>query len=316
MEVSIGYQKVPSCNLLQLSSEGVQCERTWLCGYPSQVDLRVRNWEFDRKIWVNESICIDIHIVYFAYFRYFQLGQLPLSSGTSNPSIVVRQTIGRTARNSWSTLAHHDTATPHNAHLYSSGPSIERHRRMECSNRIRRKDVCLVASNLHRHCRGARKQCREEDLVLNDNIRTRGWLPRSIPCSAVAGTRSGRGETVPEVELLFRDAWLAGLVGLDVVREEVAPVIVGHVVHVFLRALGNTLFSDWANIVGLSIVIPGKNLLCQFPSQFRQVKSCKGESGMLTSTNWGCTWSTCCQRLCHMSSPRHTQFLPYWGRLV
>ena len=131
---------------------------------------------------------------------------------------------------------------------------------MKRSHRIRRKNVCLITSNLHRHCRGAGKQRREEDFVLNDYVRTRGRLPRRVPCSAIAGARSGGGETVPEVEFLFLDPWLAGLVGLDVVREEIAPVIVGHVVHVLLRALGDAMFSDWTDVVGLSVIIPGKNL--------------------------------------------------------
>ena len=67
------------------------------------------------------------------------------------------------------------------------------------------------------------------------------------------------------MEGLFLDARLAGLVGLDVVREEIAPVIVGHVVHVGLRTGGDAVFFDGADVVGFSVVIPGKNLLCQFP---------------------------------------------------
>lgn len=90
---------------------------------------------------------------------------------------------------------------------------------MKRSNRIRRENVSLVTSNLHRYCRGAGKQRREEDLILYDDIWTRGWLPGSISCGSVAGTGGGGGETIPEVELLFCDSWLAGLVGLYVVRE-------------------------------------------------------------------------------------------------
>ena len=52
-------------------------------------------------------------------------------------------------------------------------------------------------------------------------------------------------------------------------------MVVGHVVDIGLGSLWNTLFSDWADIVGFSIVIPGKNLLCQFPFQFRRMKRCK-----------------------------------------
>lgn len=136
---------------------------------------------------------------------------------------------------------------------------------MKWSNRIRRQYICLVASNLYCYCRRTRKQRREEDLVLNDDIRTRGWLPRRIACSSVAGTGSGGGKAIPEVELLFCDSWLTGLVRLDVVREEIAPVVVGHVINIGLGALWNTLFLDWADIVGFAVVIPGKNLLCQSP---------------------------------------------------
>lgn len=140
---------------------------------------------------------------------------------------------------------------------------------MKRSNRIRRKDIGLVTSNLHCHCGRACKQRREEDLVLDDDIRTRRWLPRSIARGSVVRTGGGGRESIPEVELLFRDARLAGLVGLDVVGKKVTPVIVRHIVHVSLRPLGDTLFFDGADIMGFSVVIPGKNLLCQFPFQFR-----------------------------------------------
>ena len=145
---------------------------------------------------------------------------------------------------------------------------------MERSNRVRRKDICFVTSNLHRHCRRAREQRCEEDLVLDDDVWACGRLPWRVSCSAVAGARGGRRETVPEVELLFSEAWLTGLVGLYVVGEEIAPVIMGHIVYVSLRALGNALLFDGADVVGLSVVIPGKNLLCQFPLWFRQAKRC------------------------------------------
>lgn len=145
---------------------------------------------------------------------------------------------------------------------------------MKGSNRVRRKNICLVTSNLHRHCRRAGKQRREEDFVLDDDIRTRGWLPRSIPCGSVAGTRSGGREAIPEVELLFRDLRLTGLVGLDVVGKKITPVVVWHVIDVGLGSLRNTLFFNGADVVRFSVIIPGKNLLCQFPFWFRQVKSC------------------------------------------
>ena len=74
------------------------------------------------------------------------------------------------------------------------------------------------------------------------------------------------------MEFFFLDAGLARFVGFDVVGEEIAPVIVGHVVDVGLRTGGYAVFFDGADVVGFSVVIPGKNLLCQFPSQFRQVK--------------------------------------------
>lgn len=131
---------------------------------------------------------------------------------------------------------------------------------MERSDRIRRKDIGLIASNLHCHCRRALKQRREEDLVLNDDIGTCRWLPWGVSGSAVAGAGGSGGETVPEVELLLCDLWLAGLIGLDVVREEIAPVIMGHVVHIGLRAIRDALFFDGADIVTLSVIIPGKNL--------------------------------------------------------
>lgn len=202
------------------------------------------------------------------------LDRLLPSSRPPNPSIVIRQPVGRTVRDSWTSLAHHHLTTPHDANRHRSSPSIEWHRRVERSNRVRRKDICFVAPNLHCHCGRARKQRCEEDFVLNNDIWARGWLPRRVSCSTVARARGGRRETVPEMELLFSDTWLAGLVGLDIVGEEIAPVIVGHVVHVCLRALGNTLFFDRADVMGLSVVIPGKNLLCQSPFQFRQVRRC------------------------------------------
>ena len=183
-----------------------------------------------------------------------------LSSGAPNPSIVIRQPIGWTACNSWASFAHHHIAAPHNANFHRASSPIEWYRRMERANRVRRKDICLITSNLHRHSRGARQKRCEEDLVLYDDIGTRGWLPRRVSCSAVTGSGSGGRETVPEVQLLFSDAWLTGLVGLDIVREEITPVIVGHVVHVALRAVGDPRLSNGTNVVGFSIVIPGKNL--------------------------------------------------------
>ena len=142
-----------------------------------------------------------------------------LSSRTPDPSIVIRQAIGRTIRDSRAGLAHNNIATSHNADLDRSRPPVERHGRMKRPNRIRREDISLVTSNLHRDCRRAGKQRGEEDLILYDDIRTRGWLPGSVSCGSVAGTGGGGGETIPEVELLFRDSRLAGLVGLYVVRE-------------------------------------------------------------------------------------------------
>ena len=97
-------------------------------------------------------------------------------------------------------------------------------------------------------------------------------LPGGVSGGAVAGAGAGGRETVPEVEFLLLDAWLARLVGFDVVGEEIAPVIVGHVIHVGLRTRGYAVFFDGADVVGFPVVIPGKNLLCQFPSQFRQMK--------------------------------------------
>ena len=131
---------------------------------------------------------------------------------------------------------------------------------MKRSNCIRGKNVGLVTSNLHRHCRRTREQRSEKDLVLNNNIGTGRWLPRRVSCCAVAGARGGGGETVPEVEFFFLDALLAGLVRVNVVGEEVAPVIVGHVIHVTLCAIGDALFFDGADVVGFAVVIPGKNL--------------------------------------------------------
>ena len=107
---------------------------------------------------------------------------------------------------------------------------------------------------------------------MHDNIGTCGGLPGRVSGGAVAGTGTGGGETVPEVKLLLLDARLAGLVGLDVVGEEIAPVVVGHVVYVGLGTGGDAVFFDGADVVGFAVVIPGKNLLCQFPSQFRRMK--------------------------------------------
>ena len=67
------------------------------------------------------------------------------------------------------------------------------------------------------------------------------------------------------MEFLFCDPWPTSLVRLDIVRKEIAPVVVGHVINVGFGLLWNTLFLDWADVVGFSVVIPGKNLLCQFP---------------------------------------------------
>ena len=187
------------------------------------------------------------------------------STRPTNPSIVVCQPVGRTVRDSWASFTHHHMATPYNANLDRSGPPVDRHRRMKRSHRIRRQNVRLVTSDLHRHRRRAREEGREEDLILNHDVGTCGWFPRRISCSAVAGARGGGGETVPEMELLLCDAWLAGFVGLDVVGEKITPVVVGHVIDIALRAMRDTLFSDRADIVGLSVVIPGKNLLCQSP---------------------------------------------------
>ena len=166
--------------------------------------IKHANWNIRARVLMC-SIC--------TYHWTLWLGALWLSSRTPNPSVVIRQPIGWTVCNSWANLTHHDIAASHNAHRHSSSPPIEWHRRMKGSNRVRRKNICLVASNLHRHCRRAGKQRREEDFVLNDNIRTRGWLPRSIPCGSVAGTRGGGREAIPEVEPLFRNSRLTGLVG-------------------------------------------------------------------------------------------------------
>ncbi len=131
---------------------------------------------------------------------------------------------------------------------------------MKRSHRVRGQNIRLVASDLHRHGRGTREQRGEEDLVLHHHVGTRGRLPRGVSGRAVAGARGGGGEPIPEVELLFRDAGLAGLVGLDVVGEEIAPVVVGHVGYVALGAVGDPVFFDGADVVGFAVVIPGKNL--------------------------------------------------------
>lgn len=62
------------------------------------------------------------------------------------------------------------------------------------------------------------------------------------------------------MELLLCDSGLPGLVGLDVVWEEITPVVVRHVVDIGLGSLRDTLFFDRANVMGFSVIIPGKNL--------------------------------------------------------
>ena len=150
-----------------------------------------------------------------------------------------------------------------------------------------------------------------------DYVGTRGRLPWRVAGCAVAGTGRGGRESVPEVQFFLLDAGLAGFVGLDVVGEEVAPVVVRHVGYVALGVGGDAGFADGAYVVGFTVVIPGKNLLCQFPDSVEGgLKRWYGMACLLTSTNWGCIWRTCCHRLCHRSSPRQVQFLPYWGSLV
>ena len=74
---------------------------------------------------------------------------------------------------------------------------------MERSHCVRRQNVCLVASDLHRYSRRAGEQGREEDLVLHDDVGTRGRLPGRVSCGAVAGACGCGGQTVPELELLL-----------------------------------------------------------------------------------------------------------------
>ena len=62
------------------------------------------------------------------------------------------------------------------------------------------------------------------------------------------------------MELLLCDSWLTSLVGLDIVWEEITPVVVRHIVDIGLGSLRDTLFFYRANVMGFSVIIPGKNL--------------------------------------------------------
>lgn len=52
----------------------------------------------------------------------------------------------------------------------------------------------------------------------------------------------------------------AGLVGGDVLREEIAPVVVGVVLDVAVCVCRDAWRSDRADVVGFAVVVPGEDL--------------------------------------------------------
>lgn len=122
--------------------------------------------------------------------------------------------------------------------------------------------------DLHTHIRRAGHEDGQEDLVLRDEggvvDGVAGVDGGTVAGGAAGGARVSRVQPVPEGELLGvrgdgGDGGVAALVGVDVVREDVAPVVVRHVVDVALGAGGDAR-PDGADVVRFAVVIPGDDL--------------------------------------------------------
>lgn len=125
-----------------------------------------------------------------------------------------------------------------------------------------------ATADLDAHVRRAADEHGQENFVLRDD---RGVVDGfvgvdggAVPRGAAGGAGTGRVESVPEDELLVLGldggrGGVAALVGVDVVREDVAPVVVRHVGDVALRFRGDA-GPDGPDVVRFAVVVPGDDL--------------------------------------------------------
>lgn len=120
--------------------------------------------------------------------------------------------------------------------------------------------------DLNADIRGTADEDGEEDFILRDERGVVDGLVGvnggAVPRRAAGGAGVGGVEAVPEDELLGFDGGggrVAALVGVDVVGEDVAPVVVRHVVDVALGAVRDA-GPDGADVVRFAVIVPGDDL--------------------------------------------------------
>ena len=134
-------------------------------------------------------------------------------------------------------------------------------------------------TNLDADVRRAADEHGQEDFILGDE---RGVVDGVVGVDGgVVARRAARGagargvQPVPEDEFLGVDGeggGVAAFVGVDVVGEDVAPVVVRHVVDVALGA-GGDAGPDGADVVRFAVVVPGDDLWGTLVSGFAR---CQG----------------------------------------
>lgn len=114
----------------------------------------------------------------------------------------------------------------------------------------------------HRDCTGRIEEGVYEDFLLRDLCRRNGDSgARNTAVGAPVGA-SGRGVRAVVVDKFLngRVGGGAGFIGGDVLREEVAPVVVRVVVDIAVGVGGDAGGADGADVVGFAVVVPGDDL--------------------------------------------------------
>ena len=234
------------------------------------------------------------------------------STRAPNPSIVIGITIRRRWHNWSSGGTHNRGAVPDHFDGHCPCLAIERSRAMECARWTGSESNRGVIADLKAHSRRTREECGKKYLVLNNLVWVCVRLIWSIACCTIVGTRGGRGESIPEMNLVSsHSGWLAGFVCCNIVGKEVPPVFMRHIVNILMGAWRDSWINDGTNVMGLAVIVPANNLFMRLLEHSKP----HGWNCLTTSTKLGWIARTCCQRLCHISSPLQSQFLS-GGRFV
>jgi len=203
-----------------------------------------------------------------AFRDHIEYKKGPPSRRTAHKRIPIDQPISTRIRNSRALSLHHIPPVPLHRKRHVPRLPIKRHGEMVNPARRRPQRSRGPRPDLDADVRGAGDEDGQENLVLSDDGGVVDGLVGvdggAVAGGAAGGAGAGGVEAVPEDELLGGGGdggggGVAALVGVDVVREDVAPVVVRHVGDVALGA-GGDAGPDGTDVVRFAVVVPGDDL--------------------------------------------------------